>query len=179
MLISKVVRKSFTLIHNFTVQFFQRPFLNACFLRKFRVRIEKLTKNMAAAFDRPTCGFFDPSIPKGGPDLHPELNPRMKQRKPVNAATNRVRRNTHANRRQRSRRDGDLVKAPIRKSGDNMLKYTKSKPLLGIQEILIGYRQWSERYINECHGQRGFKYISSKGQKYIRNVFQRPSDSRL
>ena len=49
---------------------------------------------MAAAYSRPTCGFFDPSMKNGGPDLYEELNPRMKQRKPVNMKTNRAKRSS-------------------------------------------------------------------------------------
>ena len=142
------------------------------FFRKFRSRIGKLTKNMSAAFSRPTCGFFDPSIKNGGPDLDPELNPKMKQRRPVNTATNRARRSGRSNRDSRRRRNGELAKAPIRNSDDVMLRYRKSNPLVGLQDILLGFRYWSERYINECHGQRGFKYIASKGQKFVRNVFR-------
>lgn len=131
---------------------------------------------MLAAYSRPTCGFFDPSIKNGGPDLDPELNPRMKQRKPVNKATNRAKRSSRNTNHSRKRRS-NLATAPIRNS-DDMLRYRKkADPLVSIQGLLIGLRQWSERYINECHGQRGFKYIATKGQKFIRNVFRPKLDS--
>merc|ERR1711935_1193105 len=51
---------------------------------------------------------------------------------------------------------------------DVMLKYSKKNSLLGLQQILLGYRYWSERYINECYGQRKFNYIAKRGEKLIR-----------
>ena len=127
---------------------------------------------MAAAYSRPTCGFFDPLMKNGGPDLYEELNPRMKQRKPVNKATNRAKRSSRDINHNRNRRS-NLARAPVRNSKDEMLRYRKkAEPLVSIQDLLLGLRYWSERYINECHGQRGFKYIGTKGQRFIRNVFQ-------
>ena len=116
--------------------------------------MEKLTGNMRAAFKRPTCGFYDSIIRSGGPDPNPELRPNMKPRNPV-----RPRKHQRERRGGRADRDRDI-----------MLKYRKGAPLAGLQDILLGYRYWTERYINECHGQRGYQYIANKGQKYVRNV---------
>ena len=99
-----------------------------------------MTANMRKAFRRPQCGFFDESVHNGGPDLYPHLRPNGKER------------NRRATRK------------------DRMLKYSKGDVLLGLSEILVGYRQWSERYINECHGQRKFNYISDRTQNLIRMV---------
>ena len=100
---------------------------------------------MAAAYSRPTCGFFDPSMKNGGPDLYEELNPRMKQRKPVNTRTNRAKRSSLEIQHNRNPRS-ILARAPIRKSDDEMLRYRKrSEPLVSIQDLLLGLRYWSER----------------------------------
>ena len=140
-----------------------KALIKCSMFRKFRYRIAKLTKNMESAYARPTCGFFDPSIKIGGPDPSPELNPRGQKRRPVNLATNRAKRSNGV------RRGSDLAIAPIR-NNDVMMQYRKGNPLKGLQDILLGFRYWAERYINECHGQRGFRYISTKGQKYMRKV---------
>ena len=109
---------------------------------KGKERMQKMTGNMRRAFDRPQCGFFDPdNVPNGGPDPYPELRPNGKPRRSRRAATPR----------------------------DAMLKYSKKNALLGLQQILLGYRAWSERYINECYGQRKFNYIANRGQKLIRH----------
>ena len=120
--------------------------------------MEKLTGNMRAAFKRPTCGFYDSIIRSGGPDPNPELRPNMKPRNPV-------RPQKHLRERRRADRNRDI-----------MLKYRKGAPLAGLQDILLGYRYWTERYINECHGQRGYQYIANKGQKYVRNRQHRYHD---
>ena len=101
-----------------------------------------MTGNMRRAFDRPQCGFFDPeNVLNGGPDPNPELRPNGKPRRSRRAVQQR----------------------------DVMLKYSKKNSLLGLQQILLGYRYWSERYINECYGQRKFNYIAKRGEKLIRH----------
>ena len=99
-----------------------------------------MTTNMLKAFRRPQCGFFDDSMPNGGPDPNPHLRPNGKERN------------------RRSPRS------------DKMLQYAKGKPLLGLSQVLLGYRYWSERYINECSGQRKFNYVPYRTQKLVRMV---------
>ena len=107
----------------------------------------KMTQNMREAFAREQCGFFDPSMINGGPDPNPELRPNGKPR---------MRRSTD------DQPDG---------GEPNILAYNKKNRLLGLQQILLGYRYWAERHINECHGQRKFNYISKRGQKLVRHTW--------
>ena len=107
----------------------------------------KMTQNMREAFAREQCGFFDPSMKNGGPDPNPELRPNGKPR---------MRRSTD------NQPDG---------GEPNILAYNKKNRLLGLQQILLGYRYWAERHINECHGQRKFNYISKRGQKLVRHTW--------
>lgn len=107
--------------------------------------IAKFNSNAARmlnAFNRANCGFFDASLPFGGPDANPQLRPGG---------------------RPRSRRsDPENNSAP--ESGDDydadgtLLRYDKTNPIRGIKQITTGYRKWAERYINECSGQRKNKF---------------------
>jgi len=101
---------------------------------------------MSGAFARANCGFYDPAIQHGGPDLEPHLRPNGKPRKAL-----------------RRRRSGN--------STDMMLKYDKNNPIKGIKQILTGFRVWAERHINECGGQRKYQHISNRMQNWMRIVF--------
>merc|ERR1711990_947878 len=46
-------------------------------ISKFEINAER----MMDAFQRPHCGFFDPSLPFGGPDANPELRPNLTPRR--------------------------------------------------------------------------------------------------
>merc|ERR1711990_235407 len=48
-------------------------------ISKFEVNAER----MMDAYNRPNCGFFDPSLPYGGPDPNPELDHNDNPRRPV------------------------------------------------------------------------------------------------
>ena len=104
---------------------------------------------MQKAFEREQCGFYDPAVQHGGPDLFPHQRPDGKPRRVL-----------------RRRRQADPTSVP-----DLMLKYDKNNPIKGLQQILGGFRIWAERHINECSGQRKNQFISNRMQHWIRIVF--------
>lgn len=115
--------------------------LGARVLNRWDRHVNKLKSNMLEAYNRPQCGFYDAAIPNGGPDPNPHLRPNGKPRK------------------DRRRRDAE-----------DMLKYDKSNPIKGLQQILTGFRIWAERHINECGGQRKHQHISNRMHNWIRKL---------
>lgn len=117
----------------------------ANWVQKFEINAER----MVNAFNRPKCGFFDPSLPFGGPDVNPHLRPDLKPR-----------------RETRARRNDDS--SDYEDDSGELLRYNKNQPLTGIKQITTGYRKWAERYINECWGQRNHKYQKQRMAKWFK-----------
>jgi hypothetical protein len=117
-------------------------------LQSWKNKFQNNADRMSAAFNRDICGYFDPdNKPHGGPDPNPELRPNLKPR---------MRRDTTGD-----ETDGGLY------DEEGFMRYDKSNPIRGIKQITTGYRKWSERYINECHGQRKYKYQKQRMQKWF------------
>ena len=112
--------------------------------------VEKFANNadrMENAFNRPTCGYFDPNnMPNGGPDANPDLRPNGKPR-----------------RERRSLDDYDTDEGLYDEDGFLRLS---SDPEVGIKQITTGFRKWADRYINECWGQRKHKYQRQRMNKF-------------
>jgi len=117
-------------------------------ISKFEVNAER----MMDAYNRPNCGFFDPSLPYGGPDPNPELDHNENPRRPVD----------------RKRRE-DSSESFTDEFGE-LLRYNKNEPLVGIKQITTGYRKWAERYINECWGQRKHNYQRNRMNKWFKKL---------
>jgi len=117
---------------------------------KFEVNAER----MIEAYQRENCGFFDPSLPYGGPDPNPELRPGGNPRRPTD---------------RKRRSDGDEDGFIDEFSGE-LLRYNKNQPLVGIKQITTGYRKWAERYINECWGQRKHKYQTKRMNRWFETL---------
>jgi len=113
--------------------------------------IRKFDKNagrMLKAFNRRTCGFFDPTIAHGGPNPNPK---------------------------RRNRRDAqeieDLQRMFLQSESPFQGRYDRENPATGIQQITTGFRKWTERYISECHGQRMFEYQVKRMERW-RNILR-------
>jgi hypothetical protein len=117
-------------------------------ISKFEINAER----MMDAFQRPHCGFFDPSLPFGGPDANPELRPNLTPRRTTD---------------DRKRRSDGGDESFTDEFGE-LLRYNKNEPLVGIKQITTGYRKWAERYINECWGQRKHNYQRSRMNKWFK-----------
>lgn len=115
-------------------------------IQKFQINAGR----MLTAYERPKCGFFDASLPYGGPDPNPELRPDLKPRRPLD-------------RKRRSDNDSDDY---YDETGE-LLRYDKNNPMIGIKQITTGYRKWAERYINECWGQRKHNYQINRMNKWF------------
>jgi hypothetical protein len=103
-------------------------------------KFETNASRMMRAYERENCGYFDPTnLPHGGPDPNPHLRPNLKPRKTL---------------RKRREADSDDYEA----DDGTLLRYDRENPLTGIRQITTGYRKWAQRFINECGGQRKFKY---------------------
>lgn len=116
-------------------------------IAKFEVNAER----MLDAYARDNCGFFDPSLPYGGPDANPELRESGRPRRPTN----------------RKRRSDDESDGFTDEFGE-LLRYDKNQPLVGIKQITTGYRKWAERYINECWGQRKHNYQVNRMNRWFK-----------
>jgi len=121
---------------------------------KFEINAER----MLDAYDRDSCGFFDPSLPYGGPDPNPELRPEnadgeLRPRRPID-------------RKRRSDGESDGFTDEY----GELLRYNKNEPLVGIKQITTGYRKWAERYINECWGQRKHNYQAKRMNKWFKTL---------
>lgn len=115
---------------------------------KFEVNAER----MINAYNRDNCGFFDPSLPYGGPDPNPQLRPNLTPRNPIN---------------RKRRSDGE---DGFTDEYGELLRYNKKEPMVGIKQITTGYRKWAERYINECWGQRKFKHQTNRMNKWFETL---------
>lgn len=107
---------------------------------------------MERGFSRANCGFYDPALaPHGGPDPNPLLRPSGRPR----------------NRRQASLGEGDYED-----EDGTLLRYDRTNPMTGIKQITTGYRKWAQRFINECNGQRKYKYQVNRMQKWFQRLGQ-------
>jgi len=117
-------------------------------VNSWKNKFENNAGRMLAAYEREECGYFDPdNLPHGGPDPNPELRPNLKPR----------------NRRSD---DGDQTDGGLYDE-DGFMRYDKTNPMVGIKQITTGFRKWAERYINECHGQRKYKYQVDRMNKWF------------
>jgi len=113
-------------------------------------KFEVYAERMIEAYEREECGFFDPSLPYGGPDANPDLRPGGTPRRPLD-------------RKRRSDEEDDGFTDEY----GELLRYNKNQPLVGIKQITTGYRKWAERYINECWGQRKHQYQIKRMNKWF------------
>ena len=104
-------------------------------------RMDRMAANMLYAYGRENCGFYDLSLPNGGPDPNPLLRPNGRPRK------------NFARRR--------------REIEDNEFQFDESNPANGLKQITGGLRLWADRYINECGGQRRFNHINRRMNKWV------------
>jgi hypothetical protein len=122
------------------------PFLPShdAWVAKFKTNAARMTK----AFERPTCGYYDPeNMPHGGPDPYPEKRP---------------------NGGARNRRSDDDEEETYEEG--MLVRYDKNNPLTGIKQITTGYRKWAERYINECWGQRKSQFQIKRMNKWFQKL---------
>ena len=111
---------------------------------------------MLAAYNREECGYFDPNnLPHGGPDPNPELRPDLKPR--------RQRRSDSSN---EDPTDGGLY------DEEGFMRYDKNNPMVGIKQITTGFRKWAQRYINECYGQRKYKFQVNRMNRWFQTLGQ-------
>ena len=110
---------------------------------------------MLKAFNRRTCGFFDPTIAHGGPNP----NPKRRNRRDAQEIEDVQRMFLQSESPFQGRYDREN---PATGKGKQLFSFRffdkKNYPKKGIQQITTGFRKWTERYISECHGQRMFEY---------------------
>ncbi|CAG5110891.1 Oidioi.mRNA.OKI2018_I69.chr2.g5241.t1.cds [Oikopleura dioica] len=75
------------------VQVLEHPALEAEWSKKRRTRVlgnlQSFADKMKSRFDSDNCGFFDSSLPNGGPDPDPHLRDNGKPRRPVSSRRRR------------------------------------------------------------------------------------------
>jgi hypothetical protein len=116
-------------------------------INRWENHCDKIVENMLRAFARKECGFYDSYIQHGGPDPNPELRPDGKPRKS-----------------SRKRRDIEQDEEDLNP------RYDSSNPAKGLKQITDGFRSWTSRHINECHGQRKGDYINKRMNNWVRKV---------
>merc|ERR1711972_496821 len=62
----------------------------------------------------------------------------------------------HGGPAERKRRDLD----------DDVLKYDREDPSVGIKQITTGFRKWAERYLSNCSGQKDYQYQVNRMNKW-------------
>jgi len=97
-------------------------------------KFEKNGDRMKKRFNS-ECGFFDPSVPNGGP------NPNS------TTVVNRNRRSIDSNSQVRTLDDDEFG-----------TRYDKTDPARGIAQIATGYKKWAERYIADCFSKKNNKF---------------------
>ena len=88
-------------------------------------KFKRNAERMEIRFEK--CGFFDPSVPNGGP------NPN---------STNRNRRSIDSDSQLRTLDDDGFG-----------TRYDKADPAEGIKDITSGFKKWAQRYIADCKRQ--------------------------
>jgi len=167
---------------------------------KFVARMVALTGRMERAYNRPTCGYFDPSTTHGGPDPNPghreNGNPKNRRDAEGEAVTSEDLDNkavvveacndktfigiTY----QESCCDlkADFYVAN-KASCDAMPRAGKggkgkkthwerlsNDPFLKFKQMMTGTRKWADRYIGNCSGQRKNNIIKNKTKSLLINM---------
>ena len=77
----------------------------------------------------------------------------------------------HGGKTKRSVDDGnsgtnlDAAEYDTSKAADDLLRYNKSNPVLGLRQITTGFRKWSMRYISDCAGERNDQKHSGRAKR--------------
>lgn len=160
--------------------------------------MHKMTANMGAAFNRPTCGYYDDSTKHGGPDPNPEQRENGKPRNRRSDDEDRLQGYTdHCGTKfdvhnavvqaeccrevpsfltQFSDECEPLMRVPLppvpKSSSGDRSKYNRlsNDPALKWKQIMTGCRKWAERFIGNCSGQRKNNLIKKRTKNVLTKV---------
>jgi len=160
-------------------------------------RAQAFLDRMGNSFDRANCGFYDASLPHGGPDPNPEQKENGNDRN-RRTADNEVDLKEAAHEWCADEAaDNYMVKGvynsdnfatcchldsqycngkPAPRSGaGNNKAYDRLSDITSLKwkQITTGTRKWAERYINNCHGMRKYKKASKRSRAMHKAVAQK------
>merc|ERR1712226_1406587 len=53
-----------------------------------------------------------------------------------------------------------------RRDLDDVDRYNREDPSVGVKQLTTGYRKWAERYLSQCSGQRQYQYQVNRMNKW-------------
>ena len=53
-----------------------------------------------------------------------------------------------------------------RRDADDVDRYNREDPSVGVKQLTTGYRKWAERYLSQCSGQRDYQYQVNRMAKW-------------
>ena len=53
-----------------------------------------------------------------------------------------------------------------RRDLDDVDRYDREDPTVGVKQLTTGYRKWAERYLSQCSGQRQYQYQVTRMNKW-------------
>jgi len=115
------------------------------FEQKVNVQYDRFVR----AYSRPTCRYYNPDLPHGGPNPNPKIRNRREEQILLGDD------------------DMDIF--------DSDLMRVSSNPMYALRQIFVGFRKWTERYIAECHGERVHHYHTKRLKVF--NLRQIQSDT--
>merc|ERR1712176_157739 len=175
------------------------PRVGAGYAGRLQKRMEGMCDSMLKAYQRPQCGYFDPSHKHGGPDANPDLRPNGKPRNRRDAGDETyfddqetfeaecakgwdnnsaiVRGECCEDVASYAAANADnCSKLPaVRRKGNKKTPWDRlsQDPELKWKQIMTGCRKWADRYINECGGQRKNQLIKNRTKKVYGKVQQK------
>ena len=57
-----------------------------------------------------------------------------------------------------------------RRDDDDVFRYDREDPSVGMKQITTGFRKWAERYLSACSGQRVYKHQVNRMNKWNTNL---------
>jgi hypothetical protein len=156
-------------------------------------RMHGMVDSMGRAYERPTCGFYDPNTKHGGPDPNPEIRPNGKPRNRRFAAED-MQEDLEAECAKGWDGINETLQAECCAYSDSFASANSancnaiassrsggrgkkdpwdrlsSDPALKWKQIMTGCRKWAERYIGNCAGQRKNKLIKNRTKRVFGKV---------
>ena len=53
-----------------------------------------------------------------------------------------------------------------RRDADDVDRYNREDPSVGVKQLTTGYRKWAERYLSQCSGQRNYQHQVNRMAKW-------------
>lgn len=164
-------------LHRFARDWLNYNLPNEKIRSRIRERIERWGVRLQEAYNRETCGFFDPTNPNSG-DPNPNLNRkngksrRIRQRRDDESDMSEEDYNDWMNQFEMGgyeimgMEDGDVTLMRGRK--DMIL----NNPEKAIKNIIRGFKNFAKRYVAGCHGERENQIHSKRAHRMTARLLE-------